>query len=463
MAVSVAGMSSKQAREARADLINKAQELYSSRADDWSTEDNTQYETMMDDADKLSSHIKHVEKLELQQQKLADDEASSTKNKLRIDPAESTGNRQETPTMVPIRRGFDHQGRPKYVEQPAGRRGSQVYQNAFKQWLVTFQQPSVLDSVQHNAVAVGHGNDRNMAIQSDDPKQAGFLIASEQFAAGILKEVDDLLYIRRYAKTHTVTVAGSLGITSRNTRMSTFRWGQELRRPVEDTSLSYDKKVLTPHYLSGLVNVSMDLLRRTAGTADDEVRYEIARDSGEQMEDAYLLGSGVGQPLGLFVDSPNGISSARDVQTGSTTSITADALIDAKYALKSQYRNGTRGEVRWLLSREACRIIAKLKDLDGQYLFRVGMGVAQDTGQPEDMLLGFPVDESERVPSTFTTGQYVGLLANYNYYEIADALDIEIRVLNELGALDNNAMYLVRLKTDGMPTLEEAFVRLKTN
>jgi HK97 family phage major capsid protein len=91
------------------------------------------------------------------------------------------------------------------------------------------------------------------------------------------------------------------------------------------------------------------------------------------------------------------------------------------------------------------------------------MGVMQDTGAPEDTLLGFPVDESERAPGTFTTGQYVGLLANWRYYEIADALDMEIQVLYELNARTNQYEYIGRLKTDGMPTLEEAFVRLKTN
>jgi len=78
-----------------------------------------------------------------------------------------------------------------------------------------------------------------------------------------------------------------------------------------------------------------------------------------------------------------------------------------------------------------------------------------------DILLGFPIDESERVPNTFTNGNYVGLLANWNYYEIADALDMEVQVLVEKYADTNQIGYIGRLKTDGMPTLEEAFVRVK--
>jgi HK97 family phage major capsid protein len=76
-------------------------------------------------------------------------------------------------------------------------------------------------------------------------------------------------------------------------------------------------------------------------------------------------------------------------------------------------------------------------------------------------LLGFPVDESERVPNTFTNGLYSGMLCNWRYYEIADALEMDMQVLFELYAQTNQVGYIGRIKTDGMPTLEEAFVRLK--
>ncbi len=210
--------------------------------------------------------------------------------------------------------------------------------------------------------------------------------------------------------------------------------------------------------MTGQIEISRDLLRRSMGTAESEVRYELARNAAEKMEDGYLTGTGAQQPLGVFTASSDGISTSRDVQTGSSTSITADGLIDAKYALKSQYRNGSMGAVRWFFHRDAIKIISKLKDSQNQYLWQPGL----QAGQP-DMLLAFPVDESERAPNTFTTGLYVGLLANWNYYEIADSLDMEIQVLVELLARTNQIAYIGRLKTDGMPTVEEAFVRLKTN
>jgi HK97 family phage major capsid protein len=55
------------------------------------------------------------------------------------------------------------------------------------------------------------------------------------------------------------------------------------------------------------------------------------------------------------------------------------------------------------------------------------------------------------------------LLGNWRYYEIADALDLEVQVLQELYAATSQIGYIFRIKTDGMPTLEEAFARLKTD
>ncbi len=69
--------------------------------------------------------------------------------------------------------------------------------------------------------------------------------------------------------------------------------------------------------------------------------------------------------------------------------------------------------------------------------------------------------ESEYAPNTFTTGLYVGLLGDLSYYWIADALSMTVQRLEELYAATNQVGFIGRLETDGMPVLEEAFVRVK--
>jgi len=436
MAFDPKGKTNKELLEARAKLVTEARNYLEANESNWSKENDAQYDAMISDTSDITATLERRKALENIEAKR--EQARITPDDPSVNPSRTVAGQRK---QVAIR-SFSRTGKPEYKFIDVGARGGDDYEQAFAVALKTGSQ-----GLQPQQLA---------ALQSDNPEQAGYLLASEQFAAGILKEVDDLLFIRRYAKIHTLAEAGSLGIRKRTARMNTFGWSSELTVSPEDTALKYGKKVLTPHHLTGMIRLSRDLVRRSMQGVVAEVQYEMARDSGEKLEDGYLLGNGAQQPLGVFTPSADGISTARDVPTGSATGITADGLLDAKYALKAQYRNGLLGAVRWLFHRDAIKIISKIQLSDDQYIWQPGLQL----GQP-DTLLGYPIDESERVPNTYTNGLYCGLLANWNYYEIADALDMEVQVLFEKYADTNQIGYIGRMKTDGMPTLEEAFVRLK--
>jgi HK97 family phage major capsid protein len=54
----------------------------------------------------------------------------------------------------------------------------------------------------------------------------------------------------------------------------------------------------------------------------------------------------------------------------------------------------------------------------------------------------------------------VGILGVFDYYWIADALNMDIQVVTELYAATNQNGYILRKETDGMPVLGEAFRRV---
>jgi HK97 family phage major capsid protein len=438
MAVEITGLSTKQLKEKRADLVANARKFLEANESNWDDQKEGQYGAMIQDASDYTAAIKRREAVDEQANVQFSQSRPLTSPQ---DGFGANGDYRNQPTIRVRRGSCDKSGNPIYATEAAGKRGTAAYQEAFDKVL----------RFGANSLAP----EERAALQSDDNEQAGYLVASEQLAAGILQEVDDEVFIRRYAMVHSVPEATSLGIRKRTARMNTFAFGQELQVSTADSSLKFGKKILTPHHMTGQILVSRDLLRRS-GLIVPIVQSEASRNSGEVMEDKYLLGSGAQEPLGVFTPSTDGISTARDVSTGSATSITADGLIDAKFALKAAYRNAAVSP-RWLFHRDAIKIVSKLKDTTNQYLWQPGL----QAGQP-DRLLNFPVDESERVPNTFTTGLYVGLLAVWRYYEIADALDMEIQQLNELYAGTNQVGWIFRMKTDGLPTLEEAFVRLKT-
>ena len=110
------------------------------------------------------------------------------------------------------------------------------------------------------------------------------------------------------------------------------------------------------------------------------------------------------------------------------------------------------------MSRAAVLRARKLKDGQGNYLY----GVSLAAGRP-DLLCGYPLMKSEYAPSTFTTGQYVAILGNFNFYRIAivgNGAPV-VQTLFERYAPTNQVGYIAREWIAGGPVREEAFSRLK--
>jgi HK97 family phage major capsid protein len=68
---------------------------------------------------------------------------------------------------------------------------------------------------------------------------------------------------------------------------------------------------------------------------------------------------------------------------------------------------------------------------------------------------------SEFAPNTFTTGLYVGIVGDFSFYWIVDALSFVLQRLVELYAESNQAGFIGRYEGDAQPVLEEAFARVK--
>ncbi|MGH7243603.1 MAG: phage major capsid protein [Phycisphaerales bacterium] len=289
-------------------------------------------------------------------------------------------------------------------------------------------------------------------LQSDLDVQGGFLRAPEQFVAELITNLDDEVYMRSLCRRFTIT-ADTAGAPRRTNKLSTFRWGQELTAPVGDTSLKFGKRKFTPHYMTGEITVSRDLLFAAIMDPEAIVMDELARDSGELEENAFLFGSGAAQPLGIFTASADGISTARDVSADNTaTALTWDGLINVQCSLKQGYQKNAT----WMFHRDGIRNVRKLKDAENRYLWEASTKV----GEP-DTILGKPYISSEWCPNTFTTGQYVGMYGDFSQYWIFDTLFLQMQMLVEAGARTNEVSWVVRRKVDGGPAKEEAFARIK--
>lgn len=285
-----------------------------------------------------------------------------------------------------------------------------------------------------------------------------YLVTPVQFVQGLLQALDDGVFIRSLATVYSVPNANSLGRVSLDADVDDADWTSELKTGGEDNGAKFGKRELTPHPLAKRIKLSNRLLRIASMDVEGLARTRLAYKFGLTEEKAFLTGDGVQKPLGIFTASDDGVPAGRDVATGNTsTAITFDGLISAKYSLKAGYL----ARARWLFSRAAITQIAKIRDDaggagTGQYIWQP----SQQLGQP-DRIHGLPVLMSEYVPAVFTTGKYVGAIADFSFYHIADALDMQMQRLAELYAETNQTGLIARKETDGMPVLAEAFTRVK--
>lgn len=309
----------------------------------------------------------------------------------------------------------------------------------------------------HEAYLRGEIGEKELrALAADVAITGGYLVMPMQMSMDLIQAVDDLVFIRQHATRHLVTNADGVGMPSLDADPADADWTAEIATGSEDSTMAFGRRELKPYPLAKRIKVSNKLIRASAMNVENLVRGRLAYKFAVTEEKAFLTGSGASQPLGVFTASNDGIPTSRDVVTGSATNFTMDGIYDAKYSLKGAYWN--RPSTAWGFHRDALKLIAKLKDSQNRYLWEP----SQQVGQP-DRLIGTPLFMSEFFPNTFTSGLYVGMLADWSYYHIADALGMSVQRLGELYAETNQIGFIGRLETDGMPVLSEAFVRIKTS
>jgi HK97 family phage major capsid protein len=289
-------------------------------------------------------------------------------------------------------------------------------------------------------------------LQVDVSTSGGYLVAPEYLMKDVLKTMDEQVVVRKLARVIALSNSQSLGVPVLDQDPEDATWTSEIKTGTEDQAMRFGKRELTPHPLAKRIKVSDKLLRSSMVNVEDLVKERLSYKFAVTEEQAFMTGSGQNQPLGLFTATPSGISTQRDSSEGNSTSaITADGLINAKFKLKSPYWRSAR----WIFHPSAVKQIRKLKDGNGDYLWRAG--IAQDA---PDTILDIPYVVSEFAPSTFATKQYVGILGDFSYYWIVDVWQLAIKRLDELYAESNQVGFIGRMECDAMPVLDEAFVRI---
>lgn len=187
-----------------------------------------------------------------------------------------------------------------------------------------------------------------------------------------------------------------------------------------------------------LVKVSVELVEDEAVNLIAYLGKAIGQAIGFLENDAYLNGSGSGEPTGLL----SLVTAGKTGLTGQTTSVIADDVFDLFYSIIGPYQ--TQGE--WLLAQSTLKAIRKLKDSTNNYIWSPTSGVASvlANGAP-DTLLGKPLWIDPSMP-TMSANALSILFGDFSAYAIRDVgrsgPDADARPIGAFGVIRMNERYM---------------------
>lgn len=176
--------------------------------------------------------------------------------------------------------------------------------------------------------------------------------------------------------------------------------------------------------------------------------FELAQDSIFNVEQ--LLGQLLGERLGRKANAwlttgtgasqPNGVvtASSLGITTALDTAFTSDELIDLQHSVNAAYRRSPKA--RWMFSDQTLKVIRKLKDGDGNYLWQMG---DVRSGAPAT-LLDHPYSINDDMPS-IATGAKPILFGDFGRYYVRRVGRQVIGVVRERFWPDLGIAGLVRL------------------
>jgi HK97 family phage major capsid protein len=386
-----------------------------------STEERSEFDKMNGAIDGHESRISDLEKLNKREDEPVEgDEPASVTNAEADDTGSRSGGR------IGIESRSDNGPVPKHA--------TKEYRTGFHRWMRT-----------------GEKRDMTVGTQSS----GGYLVAPIQMSDDIIKQTDNLCFIRELAKVYKLDRAQAIGVKQMISRISDANWTTEIGQITSDTSMAFNRRDLTPNQLTKLALVSILLMEQEGSLVEGIVNEEIAYKFATTQENTFLNGTGSAQPLGVFTASASGIPTSQDYTSTATASFLADDLIGMKYAIKQTYFGGPK--CRWVMGRPIVQQVRTFKDSYGQYLWRAGLA-----SDKPDTVLDVPLAISEYAPTVKTTGSYIAVLGNFGYYGIAQLKTMSMQRLVERYADTSEIGFLGRWFIDGAPLLGEAFVRLKT-
>lgn len=158
--------------------------------------------------------------------------------------------------------------------------------------------------------------------------------------------------------------------------------------------------------------------------AEGWLNSEVAREFSSREGSAFTLGNGTNKPKGFLAydlvadgDKTRAFGKLQRLVSGTAGAFTGDNLIDLIHSLKAGYRKNAR----FMMTNLTVAYVRKLKDSDGDYLWRPGL----ELGQPSS-LLSYGITENEDMPDVAADANAISFGDFKRGYTIVDRIGTRV-------------------------------------
>ena len=281
------------------------------------------------------------------------------------------------------------------------------------------------------------------ALETGVDSEGGYLVP-EEWAAELMRLMADVSVVRGLAS--TITTASDRNIPV-STARATFGWHDE-EAPTPEGQPVFGNVVIGAHKGGGIIKVSEELLQDSAYDIAGTLSADAADEFNEMEESAFLTGDGVGKPTGLFNTTAVAGQSVTGYQGAASAApvVTFEDTIETYYSLKKGYRSNAS----WILGDGIEKMMRKIKDSDGQYIWQPSVALDKP-----NTLHGRPIANSDFAPAPAVNAKSI-IFGDISYYRIVDRLSRVMQRLNELYAENGQIGFRFIKRLDGKLTRADA-------
>ncbi len=297
--------------------------------------------------------------------------------------------------------------------------------------------------------------DTRLKALGEGTDSAGGFLVPEEFKATLLSRSLERSVVRPYATVIPMT-RDTLNIPRVvDTSHASHLYGGIIAYWLEEagTKTAADPKFgqvkLIPKKLTGYTYASDELLADSAIALEALLTQQFGAAVGWYEDLAFLRGSGVGQPLGIF--------NSGAVITPTRATANQVALADLANIMARMYPDSLYGpNTIWIISPA---VLAQLIQMVATVITWMPIGTGQGGGGAAQRIpatiMGMPFAVTEKVPTLGTTGD-IGLY-DLSYYLIGDRQDLRVDSSTHVRFTTDETAWRFVERVDGQPWVDSAF------